>query len=183
MFDRFTDGARDAVVVARDAAIHRGDAEVTPLTLLAGCLRESHYVAARAFATHGVSYADVKARLGGQDGPCTEPHEQRVPLGAAARAAFEASLDEAFATDSAHISTGHLAAAVLGQPDDALAAVLGQLGVSADAVRASVFAVLAGGEAALAAEGLRPFASGRDARQFRRMAARRSRGPRRWGLR
>jgi ATP-dependent Clp protease ATP-binding subunit ClpA len=63
MFERFTDKARNVVILAKGQATHRGDDQIGPVHMLYG-LAAADGVAARALASLGVDAAAVERELG-----------------------------------------------------------------------------------------------------------------------
>jgi ATP-dependent Clp protease ATP-binding subunit ClpC len=63
MFERFTEGARQVVVLAQEEARTIGRDYIGTEHLLLGLLREQHGVAARALASLGVRLEDARAEV------------------------------------------------------------------------------------------------------------------------
>lgn len=175
MFERFTDSAHDSFVVAQHMSVHLGRDQIGPDALLAGSAAQQDGVAGRALAEYGADYLALRHALGLGDSQCDSAHAQHLPFSKSARAAIKGSLHEASATDSEHISTGHLAAATLAHPSGEVTALLVAVGVTPAALRASIFAILSEGPGALRPEGPNPFVTDGEAQPFRRAAA--------WGAR
>ena len=92
MFERFTDKARTAVVLARTEAIERGD-QIRPVYML-HALASGEGVAAQVLASLGVDAGDIERRLD-RTAPLRRPPEGEPPDGdAEALASIGIDLDE-----------------------------------------------------------------------------------------
>jgi ATP-dependent Clp protease ATP-binding subunit ClpC len=137
MFERFTDQARQAVVLGQDEATRLNHHHIGTEHLLAGLLREERGAAARALEASGVSLDAVRERTEALTGPGQGPPRGHIPFTPRAKKSFELALREA-ARLGRDIGTGHLLLGLLGQADCAAVQVLGSLGMDLAAFRARV---------------------------------------------
>jgi ATP-dependent Clp protease ATP-binding subunit ClpA len=93
MFERFTDKARNAVIVAKTKATERGDDEIRPIHMLYG-LASADGVAARVLAGLGVDAADVERELAKTLPAGHAPRSDEASGDAEALAAIGIDLDE-----------------------------------------------------------------------------------------
>jgi hypothetical protein len=127
--------ARQTVEYAREEARSLKHPAVEPQHLLLGLLRQGEEVAG-ALTSAGVTLeaarAEVRA-LGAADEESETglPRRDRVPVSAAARAAFEQSLREAVARGDGRLGPEHLLLALLRDRRGGAAEVLGRVGVPA----------------------------------------------------
>ena len=104
MFERFTDRARRAVVLAQDAVRHTGWATIEPEHLLLGLLDDALGLA----PIIGISYDDALAVFERHD----ETPVGHIPFTAAAKRIMELSLREALQLGHNYIGAEHLALAL-----------------------------------------------------------------------
>lgn len=137
MFERFTDEARRAVVLAQQEARLLDHEAIGAEHLLLGLLADDEGVVARAMAPRATLTAvrqQVEALVGrGQTAPAGD-----LPFAPSAKTALEGSLREARETGHEHIGTGHLMLGLLRQPDSMAGRIVEALGVDADAVRPAI---------------------------------------------
>ncbi len=142
---RFTDRARAAVVLASDEASHLGYRWVGPEHILIGLLGEGSGIAARTLQSLGVSLDAVRELVvqGVPGGAEAGPGEMTPPLTPqATRLLGEASTAAAGALGHNYVGTEHLLLALCTQPNDSVAKILVDLGVSGGAARAKVLQLL-----------------------------------------
>ncbi len=130
-----TGQARQTVEYAREEARSLKHPAVEPQHLLLGLLRQGEEVAG-ALTSAGVTLDAARAEvrsLGAADEESETglPRRDRVPVSAAARAAFEQSLREAVARGDGRLGPEHLLLALLRDRRGGAAEVLGRVGVPA----------------------------------------------------
>jgi len=140
MFERFTERARQVVVLAQDEARELKHEYIGTEHLLLGLLREEEGVAARALAGLGVTLDEVRARV-----RAAAPAGERAPVGQIpftprAKRALELSLREALAHGHNHIGTEHLLLGLTRDEEAIGARILSDLGADAEGVREAVVA-------------------------------------------
>ena len=142
MFERFTDRARRAIVVAQDEAKALHHDLIRPEHLLLG-LAQGDGVAARALNQLGVSLEQLRATVDGALARSTaDSRGSKVPFSPKTKKALELSLREALQRGHNYIGTEHLVLGALRVFDDD-GAVGRLLGVDASEVRARVTELMA----------------------------------------
>lgn len=111
MFERFTERARQVVVLAQDEARHFGQANITTDSILLGLIREEDGVAHKALKNCGVTLDRVRSYIEGGDAVTTgqlpfTPHSKKV---------LELSLREALHLGHNYIGTEHILLGLLRQ--------------------------------------------------------------------
>jgi ATP-dependent Clp protease ATP-binding subunit ClpC len=144
MFERFTDRARRAIVVAQEEAKTLHHDLIRPEHLLLG-LAQGDGVAARALSQLGVSLEQLRATVEGAfDRAKADSRGSKVPFSPKAKKALELSLREALQRGHNYIGTEHLVLGALRVFDDD-GAVRQLLGVDASEVRARVTELMTDG--------------------------------------
>jgi ATP-dependent Clp protease ATP-binding subunit ClpC len=153
VFERFTDRARKAVVLAQEEARMLEHAYIGTEHLLLGLLHEGEGVAGRALAALDVSLEqvrhDVRATVG--EGPGAPA--SHVPFTPKAKKVMELSLREAMALGHNYIGTEHLLLGVMREGEGVGAQILQKRGLDLPRVRAQIMEVLANRPVATADEG------------------------------
>jgi ATP-dependent Clp protease ATP-binding subunit ClpC len=141
MFERFTDRARRAVVLAQEEARELGHSHIGTEHLLLGMLRDSSGVAASALTSLGITLeaareavAATAGRGGGQAG--------HIPFTGAAKRSLELALREALQLDCDYIGTEHMLLGVIHSDTSVAARTLAGLGAQPDSVRQRVIEML-----------------------------------------
>ena len=106
MFDRFTDGARRAIVLAQDEARRLNHSYIGTEHLLLGLLREGQGVAATALEVLGVSLDGVRRQVEETIGRGAKIPGAHLPFTPPAKEAIERSLQEAMRLEHRHLGTG-----------------------------------------------------------------------------
>jgi ATP-dependent Clp protease ATP-binding subunit ClpC len=136
MFERFTEPARQVVVLAQDEARSLGQPFIAPDHLFLGLIREEGGLAARVLESLGVDYAGARAgavaRYGGGD-PVTAG---QIPFTPEAKNVLELALREALSIGHNYIGTEHLLLGLSRIETDAFTA----LGLTGEQVREAVLA-------------------------------------------
>jgi ATP-dependent Clp protease ATP-binding subunit ClpC len=141
VFERFTEPAREVVVLAQDEARALRHNYVGTEHLLLGLLgREA--VASRALASLGVAHDDVQAQVARIIGQGDEVAVGQIPFTPRSKKVLELSLREAVALGHNHIGTEHLLLAILREGDGVAARILVDLGADDENVRRAVGEIL-----------------------------------------
>jgi ATP-dependent Clp protease ATP-binding subunit ClpC len=140
MFERFTDRARRAIVLAQDEARDLGHPFIRPDHLALGLTR-SEGLATQALEEFGVTYAGTRDRVLVALPAGEALTGERLPFTPEAKKALELSLREALRIKHSYIGTEHLLLGLL-RLDDRLAAELYQ--VDADLLRTRVSQLASG---------------------------------------
>ena len=148
MFERFTERARQVVVVAQDEARALGHNYIGTEHILLGLLREEEGLAARVLESLDVTAEEVRAqvkRLVGQE------DEQivtgQIPFTPRAKKVLELALREALSLKHSYIGPEHILLGVVRENDGVAARILLDFGADAETIRAQTMAMLGGGPA------------------------------------
>ena len=143
MFTRFTDGAREVVVLAQEEARGLGHGLVGPEHLLLGLLVEGEGVAAAALESLGISPEEAREQAEEIVGHGRGTPAGHIPFTPPAKKVLARSLQEAVQLGHTYIGTEHLLLGLLAEGDDITGQVLVGRGAGYDLVRKRVVAVLA----------------------------------------
>jgi len=138
MFERFTEGARRAVVLAQDEARRLNHPYIGTEHLLLGLLREGRGIAAAALADLGISLDAVRRQVAEAIGHGAESPGSHLPFTPPAKKAIEQSFEEALRLQHDHLGTEHILLGLLQDSGDTAVQVLVGLGTDADLVRQRV---------------------------------------------
>jgi len=105
MFERFTERARQVVVLAQDEARVLGHGHLGTEHLLLGLVREREGVAAQVLAAFGMTEETVRAQVATMVGPGEEPTAGAVPFTPSATTALDRAWREALSFGHASIDT------------------------------------------------------------------------------
>ncbi len=144
MFQRFTDRARQVVVLAQEEARLLRHNYVGTEHLLLGLLHEGEGVAARALASQGISRNDVRSQVEEIIGSGRSPVTGHIPFTPRAKKVLGLSLREALALGHQYIGTEHLLLAMLREGHGVAAQILTRFGTSHSQVREQVLGLLTG---------------------------------------
>jgi ATP-dependent Clp protease ATP-binding subunit ClpA len=138
MFERFTEAARQVVVMAQDEAGALRHNHIGTEHLLLGLLREEEGAAARALATLDISLEEARARVARIVGRGDDVPAGQIPFTPEAKRTLERALREALAVGDDYIGTEHIVAGLLRKPDEIVTRVLqgADIGAIADAALA-----------------------------------------------
>jgi ATP-dependent Clp protease ATP-binding subunit ClpC len=136
MFERFTERAREVVVLAQDEARLLQHHYIGTEHLLLGLLREEQGLAARTLASFpDVTVDTVRADVTRIVGRGDEVVAGQIPFTPRAKKVLELSLREARALHHDFIGTEHILLGLMRESEGVAARVLGQHGVDAERVR------------------------------------------------
>ena len=138
MFERFTDGARRAVVLAQEEARQLNHPYIGTEHLLLGLLREQQGVAANALADLGISLDGVRRQVAETIGRGVQSPGSHLPFTPSAKKAIEHSLEEALTLGHNHLGTEHILLGLLHESADTAVQILVALGTDAGVVRQQV---------------------------------------------
>jgi ATP-dependent Clp protease ATP-binding subunit ClpA len=145
MFERFTDRARRAVVLAQEEARLLGHDRLGTEHLLLGLVHEGEGVAARALAVLGISLQAARAQVEEIIGQGRAAPTGRLPFTPPAKQTLELSLREARALGHNYIGTEHLLLGLLREDRGVAAQVLRRLDADHAQIRRLVLELLSGG--------------------------------------
>ena len=144
MFERFTERARQVVVLAQDESRALGHDYIGTEHLLLGLLREEEGLAARVLESIDITVEEVRsevARIVGQGQ--TAPTGQ-IPFTVEAKVVLERSLREALSLGHNSVGTEHVLLGLVSQRDGVAAEVLLDAGADAEKIRNEVVRMLSG---------------------------------------
>jgi len=141
MFERFTDKARRAVVLAADEARLLGHDHIGTEHILLGILNEGAGIAASALTSLGITLEAVRAQVATTAGPGPAPPEH-IPFTTRAKRSLEMALREALQLGYDYIGTEHILLGLIHDDKAAGAETLTGLGADLGAVRQRVIELL-----------------------------------------
>ena len=157
MFERFTDQARQVVVLAQEEARALGHEYIGTEHILLGLLSEGEDIAAQALGSLEITLDAAREQVAEIIGAGTGPPPGHIPFTARTKKVLELSLREAQRLGDSYIGTEHILLGLAREGEGAGAQVLARLGASTDRVQAQVLATAR----AAPSEELRRFAIGR----------------------
>ena len=138
MFERFTDRARQTVVLAQEEARRLGHTYIGTEHLLLGLLREGEGVAAQALGRLGISLTDVRSDVVRIIGELSEAPSGHIPFTPRSKKVLELSLREALQLGHNYIGTEHILLGLVREGEGVAAQVLVARGADLKRVRATV---------------------------------------------
>jgi ATP-dependent Clp protease ATP-binding subunit ClpC len=146
MFERFTERARQVVVLAQDEARALRHNSIGTEHLLLGLLREEEGIAARVLVSLGVTLEETRARVvatigEGEEGAVVTG---QIPFTPRAKNALELGLREALSLGHQFIGTEHLLLGLVRVDGAVGVEILEGAGVTPDIVREEVIGLLSG---------------------------------------
>jgi ATP-dependent Clp protease ATP-binding subunit ClpC len=144
MFERFTERARRAVVLAQEEARKLDHGYIGTEHLLLGLIHEGEGVAARALESLGISLKTVREQVVARVGRGQQPPSGHIPFTKRAKQVLELSLRESRELGHGYIGTEHILLAIVREGNGVAAQVLTGLGASLDRVRQQVIELLRG---------------------------------------
>ena len=142
MFERFTERARQVVVLAQDESRALGHNYIGTEHLLLGLLREEEGVAARALNSLRITADAAREQVMQIVGSGEETATGQIPFTPRAKKVLELSLKEAKALGQNYVGTGHLLLGIVRENDGVAARVLLDLDADAERVRTAVAEML-----------------------------------------
>ena len=151
MFERFTDGARRAVVLSQEEARVLNHNYIGTEHILLGLIHEHEGVAAKALESLGTSLESVRGQVEEIIGQGGEEPGGHIPFTPRAKKVLESSPREALQLGHKYIGTEHILLGLLREGEGVAAQVLVKLGADLARVREQVVQLLvARGELSLA---------------------------------
>jgi Clp amino terminal domain, pathogenicity island component len=144
MFERFTDRARRAVVLAQEEAGLLNHNYIGTEHLLLGLLREGEGVAARALEGLGIGLDAVRVEVEEIIGQGESATSGRIPFTPRAKKVLELSLREALQLSHSYIGTEHILLGLIREGEGVAAQVLVKLGADLPRTRQQVIMLLSG---------------------------------------
>jgi ATP-dependent Clp protease ATP-binding subunit ClpC len=143
VFERFTDAARQVVVLAQDEARALKHNYTGTEHILLGLLREREGLATRVLESLGITLNAVRAQVERIIGRGDEATIGQIPFTPRARKVLELSLREMIALQPpAFVGTEHILLGLASLEDGVAAQILGELGADRESIRAEVLRAL-----------------------------------------
>jgi ATP-dependent Clp protease ATP-binding subunit ClpC len=142
VFERFTERARQVVVLAQDEARGLRHNYIGTEHLLLGLLREEKGIAARVLAGFDVTLDEVRSQIARIVGPGDEPATGQIPFTPRAKKVLELALREAMQLQSSFIGTEHLLLGIARENQGVASRILLDFDVDADEIRSGVLKAL-----------------------------------------
>jgi ATP-dependent Clp protease ATP-binding subunit ClpC len=144
VFERFTERARQVVVLAQDEARALKHNYIGTEHLLLGLLREEQGIAARVLESLDIALEEVRAEVVRVVGRGDELTGGRMPLTPRTKKVLELSLREALALGHNYIGTEHLLLGLVRENEGVASRILLDFDCDAEKVRNEVLRVLSG---------------------------------------
>jgi ATP-dependent Clp protease ATP-binding subunit ClpC len=144
LFERFTERARQAIVLAQVEARGLKHNYIGTEHLLLGLLREEQGLAARVLRSFEVTVEDARAQVERIIGRGDEVEGGQIPFTPRAKKTLELSLREALELGHDYIGTEHLLLGLLREGEGVAVRILVGLGATPAAVRDELFRTLSG---------------------------------------
>jgi ATP-dependent Clp protease ATP-binding subunit ClpC len=144
MFERFTERARQVVVLAQEEARALKHNYIGTEHLLLGLLREEEGVAARVLDALDVSVEEVRASVVRIVGSGEEAPQGQIPFTPRAKKVLELALREALSLGHNYIGTEHILLGLVREDEGVAARILLDLDAEPDKIRGEVMRTLSG---------------------------------------
>src|SRR6266536_3717079 len=144
MFERFTDRARNVVVLAQDEARLLNHNYIGTEHILLGLIHEGEGVAAKALDLLGISLEAVRQQVEEIIGRGQQAPSGHIPFTPRAKKLLELSLREALQLGHNYIGTEHILLGMIREGEGVAAQVLQKLGADLNRVRQTVIQLLSG---------------------------------------
>jgi ATP-dependent Clp protease ATP-binding subunit ClpC len=144
MFERFTERARQVVVLAQDEARALKHNYIGTEHILLGLLREEEGLAARVLESLDITVEEVRAQVARIVGQGDEVTTGQIPFTPRAKKVLELSLREALNLGHRYIGTEHILLGMLREKEGVAAQLLHRRGVDYKLARAKLLDELGG---------------------------------------
>ena len=144
MFERFTEQARQVVVLAQEEARSLGHNYIGTEHLLLGLLREEKGLAARALQSLDITAEGVREHVVRIVGSGEEVTSGQIPFTPRAKKVLELSLREALSLGHNDIGTEHILLAITRENDGVAAGILLDFDADSEKIRNEVIRLLSG---------------------------------------
>ena len=144
MFERFTDRARQAVVLAQEEARMLNHNYIGTEHILLGLLHEGEGAAGRALESLGVTLDPARLQIEGIIGRGQHAQSGHIPFTPRAKKVLELSLRESMHLGSESIGPGHILLGLLREGEGVAAQVLVRMGVDLNRARVEVIKEITG---------------------------------------
>ena len=144
MFEKFTEGAREVLVLAQYEARALEHNYLGTEHILLGLLREEEGLAARALESLDITAEEVRADIRRIVGQGDEATTEQIPFTPRARKVLELALREALSLGHDYIGTEHLLLGLARENDGVAARILRDFDADAETIRREVLHLLIG---------------------------------------
>jgi ATP-dependent Clp protease ATP-binding subunit ClpA len=144
VFERFTERARQVVVLAQEEARGLGHRYIGTEHILLGLLREEEGLAARVLANLGVTLEDVRGRVVAIVARGESEPSGQIPFTPRAKKVLERALREALSLGHNHIGTEHILLGLVREKEGVAVQILLDLDADLEQVHREVISMLAG---------------------------------------
>jgi ATP-dependent Clp protease ATP-binding subunit ClpC len=151
VFERFTERARQSVVLAQDEARALKHNYIGTEHILLGVLREEEGLAARVLESLGITVEEVRVLVARIVGQGDEVTTGQIPFTPRAKKVLELSLREALELGHNYIGTEHVLLGLVRENEGVAARILLDFGADAEKIRNEVIRALSGQQSGQAA--------------------------------
>ena len=144
MFERFTERARQVVVLAQDESRRLGHDSIGTEHILLGLLREEEGIAARVLETLDVTLEEVQADVIRVVGRGETPETGQIPFTPRAKKTLELALREAVALGHDYIGTEHVLLGLVRADEGVGAEILREHDADPERIRRAIIRMLSG---------------------------------------
>jgi ATP-dependent Clp protease ATP-binding subunit ClpA len=142
VFERFTERARQVIVLAQEEARELGHNYIGTEHILLGLLREDDGLGAQALHAFGLTVEGTREQVVAKVGRGDGQSEGQIPFTPRAKKTLELSLREALDLGDNFIGTDHLLLGLLREPDGVAASVLTDSNIDAEGLRRKVLELI-----------------------------------------
>jgi ATP-dependent Clp protease ATP-binding subunit ClpC len=144
LFERFTERARQVVVLAQDEARALKHNYIGTEHILLGLLREEEGLAARVLESLDITVEEVRAQVARIVGQGDEVTTGQIPFTPRAKKVLELALREALSLGHNYIGTEHILLAIVGEDESVGARILLDFDADAEKIRNEIIPMLSG---------------------------------------
>jgi ATP-dependent Clp protease ATP-binding subunit ClpA len=144
VFERFTERARQVVVLAQEEARRLGHDYIGTEHLLLGLLREQEGLAVRVLESLDVTVEEVRTQVERVVGPGDEVATGEIPFTPRAKKVLELALREALSLGHEYIGAEHILLGLVRENEGVAARILLSLDVDAETIRNELVRLLSG---------------------------------------
>ncbi|HEY3461820.1 MAG TPA: ATP-dependent Clp protease ATP-binding subunit [Gaiellaceae bacterium] len=144
MFERFTERARQVVVLAQDEARALKHNYIGTEHILLGLLREEEGLAARVLESLDITVEEVRAQVARIVGPGDEVTTGQIPFTPRAKKVLELALREALSLGHNYIGTEHILLGLVRENEGVAARILLDFDADAEKIRNEIIRMLSG---------------------------------------
>jgi ATP-dependent Clp protease ATP-binding subunit ClpA len=148
LFERFTERARQVVVLAQDEARALKHNYIGTEHILLGLLREEEGLAARVLESLDITVEEVRAQIARIVGQGDEVTTGQIPFTPRAKKVLELALREALSLGHNYIGTEHILLGLVRENEGVAARILLDFDADAEKIRNEIIRMLSGGKEA-----------------------------------